>query len=86
MDDRVDDFRQTLKRARTLVARLEESPHLNPNTGTKEFSVRDPDGYYVTISALGGGTGRSPARGRRRAGRPRKRSTSEQRSTRRTRS
>jgi catechol 2,3-dioxygenase-like lactoylglutathione lyase family enzyme len=52
---RVDDFLETLKRARTLVARLEEAPHLNPSTGTKEFSVRDPDGYYVTISALGRG-------------------------------
>jgi hypothetical protein len=25
---------------------------VNPNTGTSEFSLRDPDGYYVTISAL----------------------------------
>src|SRR5438552_5204936 len=49
---RVDDFDSSLKRARTLVARLEEEPHTNPNTRTKEFSLRDPDGYYVTISAL----------------------------------
>jgi hypothetical protein len=49
---RVDDFELTLQRARTLVARLEEEPHVNPNTRTKEFSLRDPDGYYVTISAL----------------------------------
>ena len=49
---RVDDFDKALPRARALVARLEEEPHLNPNTGTKEFSLRDPDGYYVTISAL----------------------------------
>jgi len=41
-----------LERARTLVDRLEEEPHTNPSTQTKEFSVRDPDGYYVTISAL----------------------------------
>ena len=41
-----------LKRARALVAGLEEEPHANPNTGTKEFSLRDPDGYYVTLSAL----------------------------------
>jgi hypothetical protein len=41
-----------LKRARLLVSRLDEEPHLNPNTETQEFSVRDPDGYYVTISAL----------------------------------
>ena len=49
---RVDDYESALKRARALVARFEEEPHLNPNTETNEFSVRDPDGYYVTISAL----------------------------------
>ena len=49
---RVDDFDLVLKRARSLVTRLEEEPHVNPNTQTKEFSLRDPDGYYVTISAL----------------------------------
>jgi catechol 2,3-dioxygenase-like lactoylglutathione lyase family enzyme len=49
---RVDDFARALPRARALVARLEEEPHVNQNTGTAEFSLRDPDGYYVTISAL----------------------------------
>ena len=49
---RVDDFDMALKRARALVARLEEEPHVNPNTRTEEFSLRDPDGYYVTISSL----------------------------------
>jgi catechol 2,3-dioxygenase-like lactoylglutathione lyase family enzyme len=49
---RVDDYELALQRARALVARFEEEPHVNPNTGTKEFSLRDPDGYYVTISAL----------------------------------
>ena len=49
---RVDDFDLALQRARPLVARLEEDPHVNPNTRTREFSLRDPDGYYVTISAL----------------------------------
>ena len=49
---RVDDFGMALSRARALVTRLEEEPHLNPNTGTMEFALRDPDGYYVTISAL----------------------------------
>jgi Glyoxalase/Bleomycin resistance protein/Dioxygenase superfamily len=47
---RVDDFDMTLKRARALVTRLEEEPHVNPNTLTREFSLRDQDGYYVTIS------------------------------------
>ena len=49
---RVDDFDVALKRARALVTRLEEEPHVNPNTQTWEFSLRDPDGYYLTISAL----------------------------------
>ena len=49
---RVDDFDLALARARTLVDRFEEEPNLNPSTGTSEFSLRDPDGYYVTISAL----------------------------------
>ena len=48
----VDDFGLALKRARALVPRFEEEPHVNPNTQTREFSLRDPDGYYVTISAL----------------------------------
>jgi catechol 2,3-dioxygenase-like lactoylglutathione lyase family enzyme len=47
---RVDDFDLALQRARSLVTRLEEEPHVNPNTQTREFSLRDPDGYYVTIS------------------------------------
>lgn len=49
---RVDDFSAALPRARTLAPRLEEGPHLNPNTGTMEFALRDPDGYYVMVSAL----------------------------------
>jgi catechol 2,3-dioxygenase-like lactoylglutathione lyase family enzyme len=49
---RVDDFDKALKRARALVARLEEEPNENPNTGTQEFSLRDPDGYFVMISAF----------------------------------
>jgi catechol 2,3-dioxygenase-like lactoylglutathione lyase family enzyme len=63
---RVDDFDSALKRARALVTPLDEEPHMNPNTQTPEFSLRDPDGYYVTISALS-----VPGRATRR---PRKRS------------
>ena len=51
---RVDDYDGALKRARELVDRFAEEPHVNPNTQTSEFSLRDPDGYYVTISALSG--------------------------------
>ena len=49
---RVDDFDLALKRARALVSRLDEEPHVNPSAETREFSLRDPDGYHVTISAL----------------------------------
>ncbi|HUB89625.1 MAG TPA: VOC family protein [Dyella sp.] len=49
---RVDDFDMALTRARGLATRFDEEPHLNPNTGTMEFSLRDLDGYYVTISSL----------------------------------
>lgn len=49
---RVDDFDDALTRARTLVATLEEEPHVSASTGTREFALRDPDGYYVMISAL----------------------------------
>jgi len=49
---RVDDFRETLRRARTLVSLFDDLSHLTPNTETMEFSLRDPDGYHVTVSAL----------------------------------
>lgn len=47
---RVDDYEAALDRARSLVGRLEEEPSRNPNTGTMEFTLRDPDGYCVMIS------------------------------------
>lgn len=49
---RVDDFDVALPRARTLVRTLEVEPQMNPATGTREFALRDPDGYYVMISSL----------------------------------
>jgi catechol 2,3-dioxygenase-like lactoylglutathione lyase family enzyme len=49
---RVDDFDDTLSRALELVHQLEEQPQMNPATGTREFALRDPDGYYVMVSAL----------------------------------
>ena len=61
---RVDDFDQALKRARALVTRFEEEPQVNPSTQTREFSLRDLDGYYVSISALSASERRGPARRR----------------------
>ena len=49
---RVDDFDKALARARNLVDALAEEPNINPATGTREFALRDPDGYYVMVSAL----------------------------------
>ena len=69
---RVDDYESALKRARALVNRFEEEPHLNANTQTMEFSLRDPDGYYVTISALSAAKRRGPARRQTKKSRPRR--------------
>ena len=48
----VSDFDSALKHARTLPAKLAEDPRVNPNTRALEFSLRDPDGYYLTVSAF----------------------------------
>ncbi len=48
---RVEDYDAALARVRKSAWALEEEPHVNDNTGTPEFSLRDPDGYFVTISA-----------------------------------
>ena len=49
---RVDDFDGALARARKLGEKLAEEPSINPATGTREFALRDPDGYYVMLSAV----------------------------------
>ena len=35
--------------AKQLNAKIEEEPHLNNNSGRWEFSVRDLDGYFVSV-------------------------------------
>ena len=49
---RVDDFDEALARARAIVSELTEESKINPSTGTREFALRDPDGYYVMVSSL----------------------------------
>ncbi len=51
---RVVDYAGARQRARTLVNAFAEEPALNPNTQAYEFSIRDPDGYYVTVSDASG--------------------------------
>jgi predicted enzyme related to lactoylglutathione lyase len=40
-------IRQNVDRTGSVV---EEDVHVNPNSLKKEFSVRDPNGYYLTIT------------------------------------
>jgi len=49
---RVDEFEASLAAARSLSADAQIDVQRNPATGTAEFSLRDPDGYHVTVSAL----------------------------------
>lgn len=48
---RTDRFELSLTTAHTLVEHWEQEPRRNPNTGTMEFAVRDPDGYHVMVSS-----------------------------------
>ncbi len=45
--DSMEELRNHLLRS---DIRIEKDIHLNPNSRRKEFSLRDPDGYYLTIS------------------------------------
>ena len=45
--DNVDVIRANIQRMNYPV---EEEIHVNPNSTKKEFSLRDPDGYYLTIT------------------------------------
>lgn len=45
--ENINDIRQNVE---TLGCIIEEDIHVNPNSTKKEFSLRDPDGYYLTIT------------------------------------
>jgi len=45
--DQMNEIRKTLEATNYSV---EKEIHQNPNTLKLEFSVRDPDGYYWTIT------------------------------------
>lgn len=49
---RTDKMEQTRENENKTSSVVEEEIHLNPNSLKKEFSLRDPDGYYVTITEL----------------------------------
>ena len=45
----VDDLDQIWKNAESLNANTEKTSQINPNSGPREFSIRDIDGYYLSI-------------------------------------
>lgn len=47
---RTDGMDRIRRNAASMGATIEEEIHLNPNSTKKEFSLRDPDGYYLTIT------------------------------------
>lgn len=49
---RTNNMKQIRENAHKASASIEEDIHLNSNTGKMEFSLRDPDGYYLTITEL----------------------------------
>jgi hypothetical protein len=47
---RTGNMNEARNNATKLGAIVEEDIHVNPNSAKKEFSLRDPDGYYLTIT------------------------------------
>jgi hypothetical protein len=49
---RVDDFEACLERARALVPHFESQPKILEGPRTMAFTLRDLDGYYVTVNSM----------------------------------
>jgi hypothetical protein len=47
---RTENMNAIWQNAETVGAVIEEEVHLNPNSLRREFSLRDPDGYYLTVT------------------------------------
>lgn len=47
---RTENMNAIRQNVEKIGASVEEDIHLNRNSGQKEFSLRDPDGYYLTIT------------------------------------
>lgn len=48
---RTTDLLTVRQKAEQLGAKIEADIHLNENSGNEEFSIRDLDGYYLTITS-----------------------------------
>ena len=49
---RLANFEAVHENARQMDWPIEEALHENPNSRRMEFSLRDPDGYYLTVSDI----------------------------------
>ncbi|MCH5585097.1 VOC family protein [Shimazuella sp. AN120528] len=49
---RLDHFDAAWERAQALGTPIEARPHYNPFVLHQEFTLKDPDGYYITICSL----------------------------------
>ena len=47
---RTSDINVIRQNIEKMNAQMEEEEHINPNSLKKEFSLRDLDGYYLTIT------------------------------------
>ena len=47
---RTDDMNLIRKNVKKMEYPVQEEIHINPNSNQMEFSVRDPDGYYLTVT------------------------------------
>ena len=45
--ENINTIRQNVEK---IGSNVEQDIHLNPNSTKLEFSIRDPDGYYLTIT------------------------------------
>ena len=47
---RVENFEQIRENLRKVNYELDKEIHLSSNSGKREFSLRDPDGYYLIVA------------------------------------
>jgi len=47
---RTENMNEIRQNAERLGCTIEEDLHVNPNSMKKEFSMRDPDGYFLTVT------------------------------------
>ncbi|TMM57457.1 glyoxalase [Maribacter algarum] len=47
---RVEDLNKVWNNAQELNFEIEESRHMNPNSGKEQFCLKDLDGYYLMVT------------------------------------